>query len=108
MSKAHDVESRPKIYKRIYLQTFSQEQQQRLPGIFVGSAEALTMSSARNIENRMKNVRALPKPNLDSHTMLTLSCYDFTGVAISLAHDLVGAWHWEAPKRFHCDISNHF
>ena len=73
MSLAHDVESRPKIYKRIYLQTFSQEQQQRLPGIFVGSAEALTMSSARNIESRAKNVRALPEPNLDIHAMLTLS-----------------------------------
>ena len=32
----------------------------------------------------------------------------FTGVTISLAHDLVGAWHWEAPKRFHCDNSNQF
>ena len=64
MSLAHDVETR---------QSFSQEQEELLPGIFVGSVEALTMSSARNIESRAKNVRALPEPNLDRHAMRTLS-----------------------------------
>ena len=64
MSLAHDVETR---------QSFSQEQEELLPGIFVGSVEALTMSSARNIESRAKNVRALPEPNLDRHAMWTLS-----------------------------------
>ena len=64
MSLAHDVETR---------QSFSQEQEELLPGIFVGSVEALTMSSARNIENRAKNVRGLSEPNLDSYAMRTLS-----------------------------------
>ena len=40
---------------------------------FVGSVETLTMSSARNIENRAKNVRGLSEPNLDSYAMRTLS-----------------------------------
>ena len=64
MSLTHDVETR---------QSFSQEQEEWLPGIFVGSVEAPTMSSARNTESRAKNVRALPEPNLDRHAMRTLS-----------------------------------
>ena len=96
MSKAHDVESRPKMYKRIS------------PNIFTRTAAAAPWNFRRVRRSANDVVGAQHREPYEKGTSTSgaksrqprdadTSLNGFTGVTISLAHDLVGAWH----KCFH-------